>query len=178
MVEFDLLAALAGGLVATLVMTAMMQMAARAGMTDMPPMPLVMGSMMSGDRKTATAIGGMLHFLVMGTVFFGVVYGSLFTAFDDDGWWVGLLIGVVHALIAGVMFMPMMPKMHPRMSTDVVGVGTPQASGTVAVDTRGEVTVAAPGVLGKNWGGMTPVGFVMGHAVYGLVLALVYGVIA
>lgn len=61
MVEFDLLAALAGGLVATLVMTAMMQMAARAGMTDMPPMPLVMGSMVTGDRKTATAIGGMLH---------------------------------------------------------------------------------------------------------------------
>lgn len=55
MVEFDLLAALAGGVVATLVMTAMMQMATRAGMTDMPPMPLVMGSMMSGDRKSAVA---------------------------------------------------------------------------------------------------------------------------
>lgn len=58
MVEFDLLAALAGGLVATVVMTAMMETAKRAGMTDMPPMPLVMGSMMSGDRKTATTRTG------------------------------------------------------------------------------------------------------------------------
>jgi hypothetical protein len=178
MVEFDLLAALAGGLVATLVMTAMMQMATRGGMTDMPPMPLVLGSMVSGDRKTATTIGGLLHFVMMGTVVFGIVYGSLFTAFDDDSWWVGLLIGVVHALIVGVMFMPMMPKMHPRMSVQPVGAGTPDDGRTVAVDDRGEVTVAAPGVLGKNWGAMTPAGFVMGHAVYGLVLALIYGAVA
>lgn len=177
MVEFDLLAALVGGFVATLVMTAMMQMAARAGMTDMPPMPLVMGSMMSGDRKKATAVGGMLHFVVMGAVVFGIIYGSLFTAFDDDSWWVGVLIGLVHALIAGVMFMPMMPKMHPRMSVQPVGVGTRHDGGTVAIDERGEVEVAAPGVLGKNWGGMTPVGFLMGHAAYGLVLALVYAAI-
>lgn len=115
--------------------------------------------------------------MVMGTVFSGVVYGSLFTAFDDDSWWVGLRIGVVHALIAGVMFMPMMPKVHPRMSLQPVGAGTPDDGRTVAVDDRGEVTVPAPGVLGKNWGAMTPVGFVMGHAVYGLVLALVYGAV-
>ncbi len=125
MVEFDFLAALVGGLVATVVMTAMMQVAARAGMTDMPPMPLVMGSIVSGDRKTATTVGGVLHVVMMGTVVFGLVYGSLFTAFDDDRWWVGVLIGVVHALIAGVVFMPMMPKMHPRMSLHPVGAGTP-----------------------------------------------------
>ncbi len=50
--------------------------------------------------------------------------------------------------------------------------------GAVAVDDRGEVEVAAPGILGKNWGAMTPVGFIMGHAVYGLVLALVYSAVA
>ncbi len=178
MVEFDLVAALVGGLAATLVMTAMMQMATRAGMTDMPPMPLVVGSMMSGDRKTATVIGGVLHFVMMGTVVFGIIYGSLFTGFDNDSWWVGLLIGVAHALIAGMLFMPMMPAMHPRMSSDPVGAGTPDDGGTVAVDQRGEVAIAAPGVLGKRWGTMTPVGFIMGHAVYGLALAVVYGTIA
>lgn len=175
MVELDLLAALAGGLAATLVMTAMMQVATRAGMTDMPPMPLVLGSMMSGDRKTATAIGGMLHFVVMGTVVFGVAYGWLFTAFDNDSWWVGLAIGVVHALVVGLMFMPMMPTMHPRMSRQPVGIDTGR---TVAVDDRGDIEIAAPGILGKNWSAMTPVGFIMGHAVYGLVLALVYRAVA
>lgn len=178
MVELDLLAALASGLVATLVMTAMMQVATRVGMTDMPPMPLVMGSMMSGDRRTATLIGGMLHFVMMGTVVFGIAYGSLFTALDDTSWWVGLVIGAIHALIVGVMFMPMMPKVHPRMSTHPAGTGTPNGLGTIGAGQYGEVEVAAPGVLGKNWGAMTPVGFIMGHAVYGLVLALVYGAIA
>ncbi|MDZ7678249.1 MAG: hypothetical protein U5K29_06835 [Acidimicrobiales bacterium] len=36
---------------------------------------------------------------------------------------------------------------------------------------------AGTGLLGKNWGAMTPVGFIMGHALYGLVLALVYDAI-
>jgi hypothetical protein len=156
----------------------MMQMAGRAGMTDMPPMPLVMGSMVSGDRRTATTIGGVLHFVMMGTVVFGIIYGSLFTAFDDASWWIGLLIGVAHALVAGVLFMPMMPKMHPRMTIRPTGAGTPGDGPTVAVDDQGDVAVTAPGVLGKNWGKMTPIGFVMGHAVYGLVLALVYSAVA
>lgn len=34
--------------------------------------------------------------------------------------------------------------------------------------------LAAPGVLGSRWGGMTPVGLLMGHVAYGIVAALVY----
>lgn len=74
--------------------------------------------MMSGDRKKATAIGAMVHFVVMGTVVFGLAYAALFTPFDHDAWWVGLAIGVVHGLVVGVVAMPMMPKMHPRMEDD------------------------------------------------------------
>jgi len=63
--RFNLLPALVAGFIATMVMTAMMTMASKAGMTRMPPMPPVMGSMMSGDRRKAMAIGSMLHFVVM-----------------------------------------------------------------------------------------------------------------
>jgi hypothetical protein len=38
-----------------------------------------------------------------------------------------------------------------------------------------EVRLVAPGLFAKNYGPMTPVGLVMGHVVYGLVVALVYG---
>jgi len=33
-------------------------------------------------------------------------------------------------------------------------------------------------MLGRNWGAMTPLGVLMGHVVYGAVVALVYGGIA
>jgi hypothetical protein len=178
MVEFDLAGALVGGFVASVVMTALMTMARQAGMTDMPPMPLVIGSMLSGHRAKAMSMGALAHFVVMGTVVFGIVYGLLFSAFDSDAWWVGTLIGVAHGLVVGVVFMPMMPAMHPRMSGELVVAGTSPAPGTVGPDDHGGLRIAAPGVLGRNWGGMTPVGLVGGHAVYGLVLALVYAWLA
>lgn len=176
MVKFDLVAALAGGVVATVVMSAMMSMAASAGMTGMPAMPLISGAMVTGDRSAATRIGSVMHYLMLGTMVFGVTYGLLFAAFDNDSWWVGALIGLAHGLVVGVVFMPMMPMVHPRMSREVVG--GPAERAAVAIDQRGDVQPAAPGVLGKNWGGMTPVGMLMGHVVHGLVLVLVYGLVA
>lgn len=178
MVEFDVVAALVGGLVATVVMSGMMTMATGAGLTAMPPMPLVVGSMMSGDRRTATGLGALLHYVVMGTVVFGLGYGALFAAFHNDGWWVGALIGLVHGFVVGLVFMPMMPAMHSHMISELVAAGATTLPSTVGTDDHGHVQLTAPGVLGRNWGTMTPAGLVMGHVVYGVVLALVYGWIA
>ncbi|MGH9183944.1 MAG: YqhR family membrane protein [Acidimicrobiales bacterium] len=175
MEDFNLIAALVAGFVGTVVMSAMMTMAASAKVTDMPPMALVTGAMMTGDRRRATAIGSVVHYLMMGTVVFGIVYGLLFDAFDSASWLVGVAIGLAHGAIVGLVFMPMMPLMHPRMEHDLVGAGTPAERATVATDSRGEVHLSAPGVLGKGWGSMTPAGILIGHAVYGVVLALVYG---
>jgi hypothetical protein len=41
-----------------------------------------------------------------------------------------------------------------------------------------EFELAAPGFMGSGWGGMTPAGLVMGHVVYGIVVAVLYTVIA
>lgn len=165
--EFSLIGGLVAGIIGTAVMSIMMRMSGKMGMTDMPAMELVTGSMMSGDLGRAKQLGIMLHWIVMGTIVFGLGYAALFTAFGSASWLVGLVIGVVHGLVVGVVFMPMMATMHPRMSQD------PTFSGTVDVS-AGSVRLAAPGMLGAKWGGMTPVGLVMGHAVYGLVVALVY----
>lgn len=166
--QFSVLAALVGGLVATVVMEALMVGAKQMGMTRMPPMALVSGTMMSGARGVAWGVGAMVHFIVMGTVIFGLAYGGLFTAFGAATWWIGALIGLAHGLVVGTMAMPMMPAAHPRMQTGSPGQEAihPQPDGTVQL--------TAPGVMGKEWGEMTPMGLVVGHIVYGLVLATVY----
>jgi len=161
--DFVLWAALLSGFIATLVMTAMIKMSTAAGMTEMPSFELMTGSMMSGDEKTAKTIGAVIHYVMMGTIVFGIIYALLFQAFDSASWLTGLTIGIVHGIVIGVMFMPMMPAMHPRM-------GEPAVIG----EQTGEIRLSSPGIMGKNWGAMTPIGVLMGHAVYGVVLALLY----
>lgn len=164
---FELLPALVAGLAATLVMSAMMSMSASMGMTRMPTMSLLMGAMMSGDQDRAKRIGAMIHYIVMGTIVFGLAYGALFTAFDSSSALTGILIGAVHGLAVGAIGMPMMPAMHSRMSKD---------PGEPVVDTSsGSVVLSAPGFFGVQWGAMTAMGLIIGHVVYGLIAALIYG---
>lgn len=114
MVTFSWFAALVAGLAATIVMTVMMQASASMGMTRMPPMPLIQGTMFTGDRKQATQIGTVTHVLMMGTIVFGLAYAGLFVVLDDAGPVTGLLIGLAHGVVAGLA-MVMMGAMHPRM---------------------------------------------------------------
>lgn len=174
---FDWIAALVAGFVATVVMDLLMTMAASAGMTRMPPMSLISGSMMSGNRRAAWAIGAMVHFVVMGAVVFGLIYAALFAVFGiaaSAAWWVGAIVGLVHGLLVGTMAMPMMPAMHPRMEIQAAGAGGPP---TVS-DQPGGLRLSAPGFMGKDWGGMTPMGVVVGHVVYGIVLGFIYALLA
>ena len=65
--------------------------------------------------------------------------------------------------------------MHPRMSHQPVAPGR----GGAAVAERGsQVALEPPGLLGRNWGTMTPVGMLIGHVLFGAVPALVYGALA
>ena len=156
MVGFDLVPALAAGFVGTLAMTALMMAGRATGMTSMD-MPLLIGGMVSNDERKARGIGMVVHVLMMGTVVFGVTYALLFAAFDSDAALTGLLIGVVHGLIFGLLVLPMMPAIHPRMKVSASGFHLDR-----------------PGVLGVGYGKGTALGIVMAHAVYGLVVALVY----
>jgi uncharacterized membrane protein YagU involved in acid resistance len=131
-------------------------------------MPVVMGTMMTGDADRAKKLGVMIHYLVMGTVVFGVIYAVLFRAFDSASWIVGVAIGAAHGFIVGAMAMPMMPALHPRMTASAA-----DAPAFEVVD--GNVELSEPGFFGVSWGSMTPIGIIMGHAVFGLIAALVYG---
>ncbi len=73
--DFDLAAAIAGGLIGTAVMTLLMTMAPMMGMPKMD-MPALLGSMFGAPGSRL--LGLLMHFM-MGTAF-GLVYAALFTA--------------------------------------------------------------------------------------------------
>ena len=151
--EFNLIAAVAGGFIGTAVMTAMMMMSPQMGMPKMD-MPGLLGSMFGTPGNKM--LGLMMHFM-MGVVF-AIIYAVLFATFTDAN--VTLLsvaFAVVHWFIVGLM-MGMMPVMH---------------SGIKSGD------VSAPGLYMTNIGGMLGfMGGMMGHIVFGLVVGIVYTLIA
>ncbi|CAN5791264.1 hypothetical protein BH23ACT5_BH23ACT5_22380 [soil metagenome] len=149
----------------------MMSAAGRMELIHMPPMTLVTGSMMSGDPDRARLSGAMIHYVVMGTVAFGLLYAALFAAFGSASLLTGVVIGAVHGVFVGAVAMPMMPAMHPRM-TGSLGPG-----GAVVDTSGGGVVLAASGDFGSGWASMTPIGLMIGHVVFGPVVALVYGIL-
>jgi hypothetical protein len=67
----------------------------------------------------------------------------------------------------------MMGAMHPRMDPPPA-----TGDGDAVTTTAGEIRLLEPGLFAKNYGPMTPMGLLIGHVIYGLVVALVYGLLA
>ena len=105
--------------------------------------------------KPNRVLGWMMH-LMMGVVF-ALVYVFLWSiGIGSAGWLSGLIFGAGHWMIVGLM-MGLIPIMH-------VGIK------------NGDVD--APGLWMTNQGGMLSfAGGLMGHMVFGLVVALVYIII-
>ncbi len=145
----NILNAVIAGVVATLVFTMVLMMAPKMGMPKMDIVDLL-GSMFSA--KSNPVLGWMMH-LMMGVVF-ALIYAFLWSLGVGAATWVyGLIFGAIHWLIVG-MAMAMIPMMH-------VGI----KSGAVK----------APGLWMTNNGGvMAFMGGLVGHAIFGAVVALVY----
>jgi hypothetical protein len=174
-VEFEFWPAVVAGLAGGAVMSAMIAMMRKAGKTEMD-MALIEGSMFSGNRSTAKAIGMFMHLVVFSALIIGSIYAWLFDAFGvdaGDAWWVGALFGIVHGVIGGLV-MGMIPAMHPRMR------GGAQSDAVRGPGGRadGGVLLKEPGVFAKNYGKATPPGVLTVHVVYGLVVGLVYAWLA
>lgn len=155
-----MVASLVAGGVATVVMTALMQMGRSMGMTSME-MPLMLGSMFRRDAAGARQLGWMLH--AMNGFVFGLIYAAAWAALDPaeaDAWWVGLIFGAVHGTIV-LFVMPIMSAMHPRV----------HSGGAVRSE---EVSMPPFGFGGAGFGRGTPLGIMMGHLVFGLVWATVF----
>ena len=143
--------AVISGILGTLAISMVMAVAPKMGM---PKMNIVdMLSTMFG--KPNLVLGWMMH-LMMGVVF-ALIYAFLWSlGIGSPGWLSGLIFGAAHWLVVGLM-MGLIPMMHAGIKNG---------------------DVEAPGLWMTNQGGMLSfVGGLMGHMVFGLVVALVYVII-
>lgn len=145
----SIIGAIVAGIVGTAVFTMVMVMAPRMGM---PKMDIVgmLGSMFNKDGNRSL---GMIIHLMMGVVF-TLIYAGVWSAGIGSATLVGgLIFGAIHWLVVG-MGMGMIPSMHAGIKAGTVG---------------------APGLYMTNNGGMMGfMGGLIGHLVFGLVVALVY----
>lgn len=119
----------------------------------MPKMDIVslLGSMFSA--KSNQALGWMMH-LMMGVVF-ALIYAFLWSnGIGAATWTSGLVFGAIHWLIVG-MVMAMIPMMHAGIKS-------------------GAVPVPGMWMTGNGGGLMAFMGGLVGHMVFGAVVALVY----
>jgi hypothetical protein len=146
----NIIGAIVAGLVGTIIISMVMMMAPKMGMPKMAIWEML-GAMFSPDGNVA--LGWAMH-LMMGIVF-GLIYAALWAAgLGSVSVVSGLIFGIVHWLVAGLM-MGGMPMMHAGIKAGAV---------------------SAPGVfMLKNGGMMGFMGGLMGHAIFGVVVALVYG---
>jgi hypothetical protein len=143
----NIIGAIVAGLIGTVVLSALMRMGPMMGMPKME-IPQVLGGMLPGGTLT----GWVAHFMI--GVMWAIIFAVLWSAgIGSAGALWGLIFGVGAFVVAGLA-MPMMLTMHPQVKTG---------------------TMPNVGILMSGTGMMGMMGSLMGHAVFGLVVGLIYG---
>jgi hypothetical protein len=147
------------GLAATAALTALLLAAQMAGLTRLD-IPLLLGTFLSEDPDRARVAGFFLH-LGFGQMFaLGYAFG--FAALGSATWWLGAMFGLLHVGLALTAIVPLLPGVHPRMSTERAGRET-------------RTVLEPPGMLALNYGRETPLVATVAHVVYGVVLGTLLG---
>ena len=144
------------GLVATAALTAAMIAAQMAGLTRLD-LPLLLGTLVTEDPDRARVAGFFVHLGIGEAFAFG--YAAGFALLDRGTWWLGGLLGLLHAAVALSILVPLLPGVHPRMASDRAGPAS-----TAALE--------PPGLLGLNYGTQTPMVTTAAHVVYGIALGV------
>jgi hypothetical protein len=147
--------AVVGGLLGTVVLTTALRAASELGLTRID-LPFLLGTAFTADRVRAKVLGYALHF-VFG-VLFALAYYAVFAVVDRSGIVLGAVLGVIHALFAGVALVNiLLPAVHPRMGTGF------DAAGSAPL-------LEPPGFMLLNYGRETPVAMIASHIVYGAIV--------
>ena len=144
------------GLVATTLLTSVLILVQLLGRTRLD-LPLILGTAFVGDPDRARVVGFVAH-LGFGQLF-AAFYAAGFASLDRAGWWLGALFGLVHAVVALTVLIPLLPGVHPRMASERAG---PDST----------AVLEPPGLLALNYGVGTPLVTVAAHLVYGAALGL------
>jgi hypothetical protein len=149
---------LVAGFAATLAMTTVMRGASELRLTRMD-FALLLGTAMSDRRRTALAIGYVLHFIF--GILFAFAYTALFAVVGTATWWVGALAGALQAVFNGtVLVNVLLPVVHPRMATPDT------AANEIAL-------VEPPGFLMLNYGRSTFVVMLVAQISYGAIVGAI-----
>jgi len=150
----EIITILIWGFVATAALSGVMFGAQRLGYSRLS-LPFLIGTMFTGDRASANAAGLLVYLL--GGWLFAFVYYFIFASFGRTGWHLGLILGAVHGFVLLVMFLPLLPHLHPRMASEYDGPGHMRR-------------LQPPGFLALHYGYRTPLTTILAHAVYGAIL--------
>jgi hypothetical protein len=142
------------GFAATLALTAIMVGAQMAGRTRMS-IPLLLGTMFTGDLDRARFSGFIFHLL--NGQFFALFYAAAFALLDESSWWLGALFGAFHGVVALLVIVPTFLEINPRVASE--------RSGPALV-----TALEPPGLLALNYGDETPAVSLVAHVVYGAIL--------
>lgn len=144
------------GLLATMVMTAMM-IAAQLGGLSRLDLPLILGTVVTPDPDRARVAGFFIH-LAVGQAF-ALGYAVCFVLLGRATWWIGGLLGALHGLVALTVLVPMLVGVHPRMASERAG---PEST----------AVLEPPGLVGLNYGAQTPLVAIASHVAYGIALGI------
>ena len=147
------------GLLATTGLTAVMIGAQMAGLTRLD-LPLVLGGIVTADPDRARVAGFFLH-LGVGQGF-ALGYAAAFALLHVATWWLGALLGALHAAVALTVLLPLLPGVHPRMASERAGPAS-------------TAVLEPPGLLALNYGLQTPVITLAAHLAYGALLGALLG---
>jgi hypothetical protein len=150
----EIITILIWGFAATAALSGVMFASQRLGYSRLS-IPFLIGTMFTGDRSSAHALG--LLFYLLGGWLFTFVYYFIFASIGRTGWELGLLLGAAHGAVLLVMLLPLLPQLHPRMASEYEG------------PSRGR-RLQPPGFLALNYGYRTPLTTIVAHALYGLIL--------
>jgi uncharacterized membrane protein YagU involved in acid resistance len=146
------------GLLATSGLTAVMIAAQLAGLTRLD-LPLVLGTLVTPDPDRARVAGFFIH-LGVGQAF-ALGYTATFALLHRATWWLGALLGLLHVAVALMALLPLLPGVHPRMSSSRAGPAS-------------TAVLEPPGLLALNYGVQTPAVAIAAHLVYGASLGLMF----
>jgi hypothetical protein len=149
---------LLAGFVATVVFTAIEAGSQQLKLTRMS-IPYLLGTMFTPSRSKAKLVGFLAH-LVNGQIF-ALLYVALFHELGSAGFWRGTMFGLVHAAVVLFVIVPLLPSFHPRMASEHAG----------PTEMR---RLEPPGALALHYGASTPLWVVIGHAVFGALLGVLY----
>ena len=144
------------GVAATAALTALLIVAQMAGLTRLD-IPLLLGTFLTEDPDRARVFGFFLH-LGFGQMFaLGYAFG--FAVLGIATWWLGAFFGLLHVGLALTAIIPLLPGVHPRMSSERAGL-------------ESRTVLEPPGLLVLNYGRETPLVATIAHVIYGVVLGL------